>query len=283
MIGLVWMRRGRLARAVLPLERGLEACRRKHLTVWLPIPLSLLGLAFVRMDHVHEGLRLLEDGVAVSRELGIRAYLAAWLVNLAEGYLADGQHARALETAREALDMAREHGERGHEAQALQVLGDIAARGAAPNPPEARARYEEALRLAETLGLRPLVASCVLSLGALAARLGDGEDAMRQRAQAQRIFDELDMRSGREQAEKEVTELGHLFIVARSHPDLYDFLAQELSGAERIRVLFDRRRGEQRQRLEELTEERRRAERRREQLDQDLRDWGFGVAPRRVG
>ena len=283
LIGLVWIRRGRLARAVLPLERGLEACRRKHLTVWLPIPLSLLGLAFVRMGHVHEGLRLLEDGVAVSRELGIRAYLAAWLVNLAEGYLADGQHARALETAREALDMAREHGERGHEAQALQVLGDIAARGAAPNPPEARARYEEALRLAETLGLRPLVASCVLSLGALAARLGDGKDAMRQRAQAQRIFDELDMRSGREQAEKEVTELGHLFIVARSHPDLYDFLAQELSGAERIRVLFDRRRGEQRHRLEELTEERRRAERRREQLDQDIRDWGFGVAPRRVG
>ena len=43
LIGLVWIRRGRLARAVLPLERGLEACRRKHLTVWLPIPLSLLG------------------------------------------------------------------------------------------------------------------------------------------------------------------------------------------------------------------------------------------------
>jgi class 3 adenylate cyclase/tetratricopeptide (TPR) repeat protein len=283
LIGLVWIRRGRLARAVLPLERGLEACRRKHLTVWLPIPLSLLGLAFVRMGHVHEGLRLLEDGVAVSRELGIRAYLAAWLVNLAEGYLLDGQHPRALEAAREALDMAREHGERGHEAQALQVLGDIAARGASPNPEEARARYEEALRLAEALGLRPLVASCVLSLGALAARLGDGADAVRRRVQAQRIFDELDMRSGRERAEKEVTELGHLFIVARSQPDLYDFLAQELSGAERIRVLFDRRRGEQRQRLEELTEERRRAERRRDQLDQDLRDWGFGVAPRRLG
>ena len=55
--------------------------------------------------------------------------------------------------------------------------------------------------------------------------------------------------------------------MARSQPDLYDFLAQELSGAEKIRVLFERRR----------------AERRREQLDQDLRDWGFGVAPRRVG
>jgi len=283
LIGLVWIRRGRLARAVLPLERGLEACRKNHLTVWLPIPLSLLGLAFVRMGHVHEGLRLLEDGVMLSRELGIRAYLAAWLVNLAEGFLADGQYQRALETARQALDMAREHGERGHEAQALHVLGDIAARGASPDPGEARARYEEALRLAGELGLRPLVAACLLSLGALESRLGDGAGAARRRIQAQQTFDELDMRSGREQAQQEVTELGHLFIVARSQPDLYDFLAQELSGAERIRVLFDRRRGEQRQRLEELTEERRRAERRREQLDQDLRDWGFGVAPRRHG
>jgi class 3 adenylate cyclase/tetratricopeptide (TPR) repeat protein len=283
LIGLVWIRRGRLARAVLPLERGLETCRKKHLTVWLPIPLSLLGLAFVRMGHVHEGLRLLEDGVALSRELGIRAYLAAWLVNLAEGCLADGQPLRALEAARQALDMAREHGERGHEAQALQVLGEIAARATPPDAEEARTRYEEALRLAAELGLRPLAASCLVSLAALEARMGDADGAARRRAQAQRTFDELDMRSGREHAEKEVTELGHLFIVARSQPDLYDFLAQELSGAERIRVLFDRRRGEQRQRFAELTEERRRAERRREQLDQDLRDWGFGVAPRRLG
>jgi hypothetical protein len=125
--------------------------------------------------------------------------------------------------------------------------------------------------------------ACRLSLGALEARLGANESAARRRAQAQQMLDELDMRSGREQAEREVTELGHLFFVARSQPDLYDFLAQELSGAERIRVLFDRRRGEQRQRFDELTEERRRAERRREQLDQDLRDWGFGVAPRPHG
>jgi hypothetical protein len=56
-----------------------------------------------------------------------------------------------------------------------------------------------------------------------------------------------------------------------------------VGGAEKIRVLLDRRHGEQRPRLDELTEERRRAERRREQFDQDLRDWGFAVAPRRHG
>src|SRR4030095_13812042 len=132
LIGLVWIRRGRLARAVLPLERAMEACRRKHLTVWLPIPLSLLGLAFVRMGHIVEGLRLLEEGVTLSRELGIRAYLSAWLVNLAEGLFAAGHVSRARETAGQALELAHECGERGHEAQALQMLGANAPAGPAP-------------------------------------------------------------------------------------------------------------------------------------------------------
>ena len=78
------------------------------------------------------------------------------------------------------------------------------------------------------------------------------------------VFDEPNMRSAREPAEKEVMELGHLFIVARSQPDLDDFLSQDLSGAERIKVVLDRRRGEQRQRF-------------------DLRDWGFAVSSRRHG
>jgi hypothetical protein len=197
--------------------------------------------------------------------------------------LAVGDVARARETAGQALELARECGERGHEAQALQMLGDIAAHGPQPDVAEARERHTAAMRLAEELGLQPLVASCQSSLGSLDALAGEATAASRRRQLAQQIFDELDMRSWHEQAEQEVTELGHLFIVARSQPDLYDFLSQELGGAEKIRVLLDRRHGEQRPRLDELTEERRRAERRREQLDQDLRDWGFAVAPRRHG
>ncbi len=129
------------------------------------------------------------------------------------------------------------------------------------------------LRLAEgSIQVIPLGARVVegletavhLSLGALDAQTGDGDGAGRRRALAQRILDEPNMRSAREPAEKEVMELGHLFIVARSQPDLDDFLSQDLSGAERIKVVLDRRRGEQRQRF-------------------DLRDWGFAVSSRRHG
>src|SRR5207253_992528 len=123
-MGQSYHAQGDYARAERALRENIEATAGDQATI--SYVASCGWLAFVRMGHVHEGLRLLEDGVAVSRELGIRAYLAAWLVNLAEGYLSDDQPARAFETAREALDMAREHGERGHETQALQVLGHIA-------------------------------------------------------------------------------------------------------------------------------------------------------------
>ena len=42
--------------------------------------------------------------------------------------------------------------------------------------------------------------------------------------------------------ETEVSELGQLFIVARSNTELYDLLTEELSGARKIRVILDRRR-----------------------------------------
>ena len=55
--GLVWMRRGQLDRALTLLERSLDACRDKQLTVWRPIPSSLLGLTRVRLGRADERCR----------------------------------------------------------------------------------------------------------------------------------------------------------------------------------------------------------------------------------
>ncbi len=68
--------------------------------------------------------------------------------------------------------------------------------------------------------------------------------------------------------------------MARSNTELYDFLTQELSGAQRIKVILDRRQGERRQPAGATAEERRSAERRRAQIEEDLRNWGLAVAPR---
>ena len=278
--GLVSIREGHLAQAVLPLERSLELCRRKGLKMWEPIPSSLLGLAFVRMGHVTEGLRLLEESVALSRELGIRAYFPLWMLNLAEGYLAAGKATRAAETAREALELALASGERGHEAYAHHLLGEIAVRGDSPAPDEALERYQTALGLAEKLGMRPLAGWAHLGLRAAYAGAGRRAEAETHGATGETLLHELGIRVWQDRAATEPTELGHLFIVPPSNPELYEFLTQELAGDPRMRVVLDRRQKEVRHEGGATGEEPRHGERRQNQIDEDLRNWGLAVARR---
>ena len=277
--GFISIRRGHLAASILPLERAFEACRRKNLTVWQPIPSSLLGTAFVRLGHVAVGLRLLEDAVRLSRELGIRTHLPAWMVNLAEGYLADGQHARARAAGEEALDLAQAAKERGHQAAAHAVLGDVAARSNPRREAEAFEHYDACMRLSEEIRLRPLLAETLLGMSRLNAALGEEKKAKKCRAAADDLLRELDMRSWQDRRETEVTELGQLFIVARSNTELYDLLSEELSGAQKIKVILDRRQNGRRQSRISSSDERRQADRRRALIDADLQNWGLAVAP----
>jgi class 3 adenylate cyclase/tetratricopeptide (TPR) repeat protein len=282
--GLVSIRRGRPGPAVLPLERSVEACRRKDLTVWRPIATSLLGLALVRLGHHGEGLRFLEDAVRSSRELGIRAYLPAWQVNLAEGYLAGARHAEARATALEALALAQANGERGHEARALALLGDVAAQGGPARAAEALERYAAAIDLGRQLGLRPFLAETLLGASRLQARLGDAPAAARQRAEAEALLGAIGMRAWTGEREADPDKTGsHLFVVKPANTELYEFLSEEFSGARAIKVIFDRRQGGRRQVAPANRDpgERRRSERRRIRIDQDLRDWGLAVAPSR--
>jgi tetratricopeptide (TPR) repeat protein len=67
--------------------------------------------------------------------------------------------------AERALAHAHEHLERGHEAYALHLLGDIAARRDPLEAEQAEAYYRQALALADELGMRPLQAHCHRGLG----------------------------------------------------------------------------------------------------------------------
>jgi hypothetical protein len=73
--------------------------------------------------------------------------------------------------AQHALDLARTHKERGHEAYALRLLADLAAPGPGAAHGEAEALYDRALGLAEELSMRPLAARCRLGLGRLHAQM----------------------------------------------------------------------------------------------------------------
>jgi hypothetical protein len=83
------------------------------------------------------------------------------------------EEAHAL--AERMLAFTREHQERGNQAYALRLLGDIAARREPPEAEQAEAHYQQALALADELGIRPLIAHCHLGLGTLFSQVGQVE------------------------------------------------------------------------------------------------------------
>jgi tetratricopeptide (TPR) repeat protein len=224
---------------------------------------SLLGLALMRLGTEQEGLRLLEDSVAMSRQLGVNAYLAAWMVNLAEGQLAAGQSENALATAQEALALAVDGGERGHEAHALWLLGSTR---------KALESYEKALGIALDLEMLPLAAQTHLDFGRQLAVAGDKIRADQQTILARQLFKKMGMRPWYDQSQTGSREIGHLYIVARSNPQLYEFLTQEFSGARGIKIVLDRR--ERGQRGTGHGDDRRHQE-----VDADLRTWDLALMP----
>jgi class 3 adenylate cyclase/tetratricopeptide (TPR) repeat protein len=241
--GLVWLRRGQLDRALPLLQKSLDACREKNLDVWRPIPASLLGLTCILLGRLDEGLRLLEDGVALTEALGVRAYLALWTTHLGEGLLAAGQIERARVVTQRALQLAQAHKERGHQAWALRLQGDVAARGSRPDTDAAVDSYARALALAGELKMRPLVARTHLGLGQLHARTGNRDKCQEHLGTALGLLREMDIRFWSARAAEELMGLGNLFIVARHDVQLYEYLKQEFAG-EPVTVLLDRRRGQ---------------------------------------
>ena len=202
--GLVWTRRGHLEEAMHPLERSLDTCREKNLAVWQPIPSSVLGLTLVLLGRVDEGLPLLEDGVALSEELGVHAYLALWTTQLGHGLLIAGQGERAEAVARHARALADAHKERGHEAYALHLLGEVALHRTAPGVQEAETHYRDAWARAKDLGMRPLVAHCDLGLGTLYRRTGAGAKAKEHLTTAATMYREMGMTFWLEKADAEL-------------------------------------------------------------------------------
>ena len=176
-MGLVALRHGELDRAIAALERGLGLCQSANLPFWFPRVGSALGFAYTLTGRVAEGLPLLEQAVAQGMAIGQMVFQPLWVACLAEAYLVSGRREDALVHGERALALARQHKERGHEAYALRLLGEIHARHDPPAVEPAENYYRQALALAEELGMRPLQAHCHLGLGTLYARIGQPEPA----------------------------------------------------------------------------------------------------------
>ena len=108
--------------------------------------------------------------------------------------------------------LARAHQERGNQAYALRLFGDVAARPDPPHVEEAEILYREALDLAEELGMRPLVAHCHYGLGILYAKPGRGEQARAELSTAIDLYRSMEMTFWLPQAEAALAQVEHRFL-----------------------------------------------------------------------
>ena len=169
-LGHLYLAQGDLEHAIRVLEQGLALCRASGNRDWLRAIAAGLGYASALQGRLAEGRALLEEAISESIRTGAlqgHAYRVAWLSEVCR--LA-GRGEEAWQHARQALDLARQQKERGNEALALHQLGVVHAHADPPDAAQAEAHYQQALALAEELGMRPLVAHCHLGLGRLYAR-----------------------------------------------------------------------------------------------------------------
>jgi tetratricopeptide (TPR) repeat protein len=143
----------------------------------MPFAASDLGVAYLLAGRIAEALPLLEQAIAQTITTGRVSHLALFSVQLGLGYLRVGRLEDALSRAHHALTLTRTHGERGYQAHTLRLLGEIAVHGEPLQVEPATDYYQQALALADELGMRPLLAHCHLGLGILYNRIGRPEQA----------------------------------------------------------------------------------------------------------
>jgi len=205
-VGFVYLRKGDLHQAIPPLEHGLELSQVVHSPNWFYVTASALSPAYALAGRRAEALRLLEQAMARGATLRT-SHASHRLTAFSEVYLLAGHLEEASAHAREALERTRTHKERGSEAWALRLLGEIHAQGEPLQAEQAEAHFRQALTLAEELGMRPLLAHCHLGLGRLYAQIGRREEAHAELSAAIELYRSMDMTFWLPQAEAGLADM----------------------------------------------------------------------------
>jgi len=207
-VGVLYLIKGDFHRAIGVLEPSLRLCEVLKFHLWFPQVASPLGSAYALSGHVVEALPLLVQAEELASSRRDMRGQSLRVANLSEGYLLANRIDDAIRFARCALELSRNHKERGNQAWALRLLGEIASHPDPPDVQEAEAHYRQAMTLADELGMRPLLAHCHLGLGKLYHRTDDRPKAQHHLTTASTMYREMDMSFWLAQAETELKALG---------------------------------------------------------------------------
>jgi tetratricopeptide (TPR) repeat protein len=170
---------------------------------------SALGAAYTLGGRVADAVLLLTQAMQqpLATEMAVKNQALCRLPLGAAQVLA-GHLEEAQALAEGALVLARAQQERGNQAYALRLLGDIAAHRTPPDIDQAAAHYQQARALAEELGMRPLQAHCHLGLGTLYLKTDRPEPARIELSTAVALYRAMDMPFWLPQAEAALAQTG---------------------------------------------------------------------------
>ncbi len=194
--------RGELSQAARLLERAVAQCREWNITTHTPIAMASLGHVYAWSGRIGEGVSCLQKALTAYESAGIGFHHSLSVEQLGEAYLLADQVENARACADRAVMLARGRGERGNEAWALRLLGDIASHQARPDVATAGAHYGAAMSLASEHEMRPLTAHCHVGLGRLYRRTGKPEQAQEHLTTATAMYGEMGMTYWLEKLEK---------------------------------------------------------------------------------
>jgi tetratricopeptide (TPR) repeat protein len=205
-LGSVHLRKGDLQQALRLAQRWLQT----YAAADLPVPqLGMawrLGEVFNVSGHIDDAVALFERAWQFAESKSVFAFAPRVLALLADAYGRAGRIDEAVTTGQRALQLARQLGQRGDEAWALFLLGNIhSCVGVDAN--QIRDSYQQALALARELGMRPLQAQCHCALGELAKTAGGKREASEQFGTAVAMFREMGMQFWLEKAESALKNL----------------------------------------------------------------------------
>jgi DNA-binding SARP family transcriptional activator len=188
--GHVLICRGDWSRAIASLEASLRELRDAGHTGFASGAAGMLGYARAMTGHPGDGIPLIREAIAHAAQ-GRRTREALFTTYLAEALLLVRQGEEATTVAERALALSLERCERGTEARACYIRGEIArTEGDAST---AERHYHDALALAGKLGMRPLVALCHLGLAGFGRQLSESHSHPEHLVTAMTMFGALGM------------------------------------------------------------------------------------------
>jgi tetratricopeptide (TPR) repeat protein len=167
-----------------------------------------LGVALALSGRVDAAVPLLTQALEQASGTAAVVLQARCRLALGQAQVLAGRLEEAQVLAERTLALARAHRQRGVQAYALCLLGEIAAQRIPPGHETAAGYYHQALVLAEALAMRPLSAHGHLGLGNLYADTGRCTEARAELSAAIDLYRALDMTFWLPQAEAALAQLG---------------------------------------------------------------------------